>query len=492
MGSPVTVMVVVVLLDVNKVPETTAAVSLVTGGAPVIVPFNSVTTTGGNSYALYQTTASWTYTPGQVYTIGVSTSIGNASGSSVAPGGITDAPDGSQTSWMVEGNDDSVNVQQQPGGISVYKQGPDVDSPQAIPSTVYSAPASYTLSTSCMNIVTTLTGAAPGSSVIALDTLSKLYNFAPTSTPTITPSVLYTATNSPTVTITGTPTHTPTNAPTSTPTNSLSVFVTIGGSGPPANFVIPWGIKYRNGDLWVVEDYNKNLQEWTTAGVQLLGPISVYGSPSTAFNYPRQDAIDPVTGNVYVADYFNSRIVVFDSNGNFLTTFGQTEFGSGFPTGVGVNSTGTTVYTMDGTAKAVYSYTIGGTPSSPTFTNPATIITGLYIPASLSLDSADNIYESDYSGFRVLKFPPLGGSASQTFTAPGHPGFTPNDATIDPAGNVYVVDVGNHNIVEFNAAGTVIGQFGEGTLISPEGITNDGAGNIYVSEANQWRIVGFH
>jgi DNA-binding beta-propeller fold protein YncE len=33
--------------------------------------------------------------------------------------------------------------------------------------------------------------------------------------------------------------------------------------------------------------------------------------------------IDELTGNIFVADYFNNRVVKFDSNGNVITQWGN-------------------------------------------------------------------------------------------------------------------------------------------------------------------------
>jgi DNA-binding beta-propeller fold protein YncE len=47
-------------------------------------------------------------------------------------------------------------------------------------------------------------------------------------------------------------------------------------------------------------------------------------SSREGFFYPAQSAVDPATGDIYVADgYGNKRIAVFDSNGEFLRQWGQ-------------------------------------------------------------------------------------------------------------------------------------------------------------------------
>ena len=82
--------------------------------------------------------------------------------------------------------------------------------------------------------------------------------------------------------------------------------------------------------------------------------LSKFGTFGTidngTFNVPFGVAVNPTTGNVYVADTNNNRIQVFDGNGNFITMFGGTGSGDGqfsFPFGVAVNPSTGNVYVAD-------------------------------------------------------------------------------------------------------------------------------------------------
>jgi hypothetical protein len=56
--------------------------------------------------------AAGNYQAGLVYTLTVNTNIGTATCSLVAPGPVSIAPDGSQTTWSVEGNEDYAWVEE--------------------------------------------------------------------------------------------------------------------------------------------------------------------------------------------------------------------------------------------------------------------------------------------------------------------------------------------------------------------------------------------
>lgn len=64
---------------------------------------------------------------------------------------------------------------------------------------------------------------------------------------------------------------------------------------------------------------------------------------------------------------------------------------------------------------------------------------------------------------------------------------SPSAMVVDPAGDVFVADTGNHQIVEVNAHGaasvlTISGL--SPALVSPIGIAIDGAGNLYITDAD--------
>lgn len=65
--------------------------------------------------------------------------------------------------------------------------------------------------------------------------------------------------------------------------------------------------------------------------------------------------------------------------------------------------------------------------------------------------------------------------------------FDPEAIAVDPGGNVYVADTGNHRIQKFAATGSFLLQWGSmgsanGQFHSPEGIAADGAGNVFVTD----------
>lgn len=103
----------------------------------------------------------WNYVPGQAYTITVTTSLGTASASGIAPGGITHAPNGSQSSWTVEGLRDEVQVTTV---STILYQSPccDVSSPLSVPASAYPGSGTYYLTTKVSQPATFTGAVSPG------------------------------------------------------------------------------------------------------------------------------------------------------------------------------------------------------------------------------------------------------------------------------------------------------------------------------------------
>ncbi len=71
---------------------------------------------------------------------------------------------------------------------------------------------------------------------------------------------------------------------------------------------------------------------------------------------------------------------------------------------------------------------------------------------------------------------------------------SPSCVVVDTAGNIYITDTGNGQIVEVNAQGTasvllISGLTSPSSLSSPTAIAVDGSGNLYVADTGNNRVV---
>jgi 6-bladed beta-propeller/FlgD Ig-like domain len=79
------------------------------------------------------------------------------------------------------------------------------------------------------------------------------------------------------------------------------------------------------GQLYVVDSKADKIKVFTSEGF-FLHQFGSSGSGSGELNFPVGIAIDEGADKVFIGDQGNSRIVVYDLNGNFITEFGQHTF----------------------------------------------------------------------------------------------------------------------------------------------------------------------
>jgi len=141
----------------------------------------------------------------------------------------------------------------------------------------------------------------------------------------------------------------------------------------------------------------------------------------------------------------------------------------------------------------------------------------LYLPTSVAVDGAGDIFIADSSHNRVREVVASTG-VIETVAGNGDPGYDPTgtvaiDTTItlpsgvalDGAGNLYIVDTDNDEILKVNlASGLIVARWGNGQagfagdgqapndstteFNAPGGITVDGSGNVYIADTGNNRI----
>jgi hypothetical protein len=174
------------------------------------------------------------------------------------------------------------------------------------------------------------------------------------------------------------------------------------------------------------------------------------------------------SGNVYVADFDNSRVQKFDASGNFLTILGNGHLQAG-------NAVAT-----DGSGN-VYVPVSDGIQKFDASGNFLTILGNGQVAggAGIAVDGSGNIYVVDNN--RIQKF-----DASGTFlTMWGSLGVdfgqfdSPTGIATDRSGNVYVADFGNSRVQKFDASGVFLTE--PAYVPNPLGVAIDGSGHGYAT-----------
>lgn len=196
-----------------------------------------------------------------------------------------------------------------------------------------------------------------------------------------------------------------------------------------------------NGRLLVIGNNGKVKHNW---------PLDTAGK--SQFEAAADIAIDK-SGNVYVADAANSRIVKYSGVGKRLLVIGKPGEING-PLGLAVTDDGSlivadtnghSVVVYDPTGKLVRRFGSEGTGPG-----------NLRYPHGIALDAKGNIYVADFLNDRVSVFDPKG-TPVRTFGGSGKdPGKfrNPYGLAIDHKGRVWVSDSENARIQVFSAEGT--------------------------------------
>jgi trimeric autotransporter adhesin len=274
-------------------------------------------------------------------------------------------------------------------------------------------------------------------------------------------------------------------------TGSVNTFGYQGDGGPAAQaqLHLPAGLAFAAGSLYIADAGNQAVRQVASDGTitTLAGAwyAGLKGDTLTAIGallaQPQSVAVDS-SGNIYIADTGNSRIRKITTDGNINTIAG-----GGTITEVGVNGDG------DKATNAV-----------------------LTAPVGLVVDSAGNIYFSEYIGGRIRQVDSKG--VINTIAGTGTAGFGgdggaaksaqfngPRGIALDASGTLYIADSLNGRVRAFSGTGNVSTLAGNGGAASsgdgaaavkaqlnfPRGVAVDGSGNLYIADTanNKVRVV---
>jgi sugar lactone lactonase YvrE len=274
------------------------------------------------------------------------------------------------------------------------------------------------------------------------------------------------------------------------------------------------------------------------------------GISANSLNQPKSVAVDP-SGNLYVADTGNNRVLyypagsttatrVYGQGGSFTTNTQNAPVGVvsanslSQPGGVATDASGN-LYVADTNNNRVLYFASSSTTATTVYGQLLSLITNtansplgtpsasnLNQPISATIDSSGNLYVADLGNNRVLFY--LAGSTTATRVYGQAGSFTTNTVnnggisasslsspygvSLDANGNVYLVDTGNNRVLYYPAGSTtatrVYGQGGSfssntannggisaSSLNAPVGVIVDSSSTIYIADNSNNRVLKF-
>ena len=179
-------------------------------------------------------------------------------------------------------------------------------------------------------------------------------------------------------------------------------------------------------------------------------------------------------GSVFVADTFRKEIVMYDASGNYVKGFGK-EY-SMKPVDVAVDDEN--LYALDFTNSEIKVIDRKTGQLSRTIGKSTETVQGLSMPTNLTMDPAGFIYVTNVGTGKIMKLDRDGhiissfGKMGDAFSEFGRP----RGVAVDHEGRIYVADASHQNVQIFNDKGRLLMFFGdpgyvEGSLNLPAGVT---------------------
>ena len=240
-----------------------------------------------------------------------------------------------------------------------------------------------------------------------------------------------------------------------------------------------------------VELYNTN--------GNLVATTPIYGigqAPAAAFNQATQIAVNTTSsplnqakglvvdaaGDVFIADTGNHRVVEVAANGT------QTTVGTGWmqPQGLALDGAGN-LYVADNNLNEVVEVPAGCTSSTcqKVLMNEETPVSGTTLPVraelGVAVDGAGNVFVGDFVDGEVVEIPANGSTPTVVYNPAG---ANPVGLGVDAAGDLFIADHGLKQVAEVPAGcgnSSCWKTIGSGWQ-QPDSVSVDAAGDVYVAD----------
>jgi sugar lactone lactonase YvrE len=263
---------------------------------------------------------------------------------------------------------------------------------------------------------------------------------------------------------------------------------------PDGGFDGPRGVAFDSaGDMYVSDTYNERVEEFTPAGgggFTFDRAWGMRGETATTFNYPRLICIDPLTGDLMVANTDSNMVVAWDvSPSTPKVDWYSSAGGLADPYGVACAPDGT-VYVANSNGKDVVAFSSAGAElGTMGSTDNLGFTRGIWVDSDGSVwvdnDSSGNVYH--FAAFSA------GGAELGHFDVNSSIPTAGVYGIAGDSGYVYVALSSVNEVAQYTRSGTLVGTFGGagttvGKMRTPQGLAFAPSGNLYVAEENTDRV----
>ncbi|MGI8785519.1 MAG: IPT/TIG domain-containing protein [Acidobacteriota bacterium] len=299
-----------------------------------------------------------------------------------------------------------------------------------------------------------------------------------------------------------------------------------------------------SGNIYIADTDNHRVRKINAAN-QTISTIAGNGqeglagdnilATNSSLRFPHELAFDSA-GNIFIAESGHHRIRKIDTSGVITTLAGTGERGSSgdggpasaatfeFPQGIVLDAAGQIFFIADTDNHRIRRIDSGGIIGSFAGGASQNAFLGddgpawraaLSKPYAIAVDSANRLFIADSENSRVRRVDPASGLITTvagteryaSYNGDNKPAIqaslkSPKGVTIDPSGNIYIADTGNHRVRKVDAFGTITTIAGNGDkgfspdnvlatqamVDQPWGVAVDAGGNLYIAEFGTHRI----
>jgi sugar lactone lactonase YvrE len=215
------------------------------------------------------------------------------------------------------------------------------------------------------------------------------------------------------------------------------------------------------------------------ASLVLAGSAAAVTVVDTSVNAPLAAAGDS-SGDVFIADYSNSKVLKDTPNGSGGYTQTVVDSGLGNPDGIAVDHSGDVFIADFGNNRVVKD-----TPNGSGGYTQTVVDNSLNCPRGLAVDGAGDVFIAENCTNSVVEDTPSGNTYTQTVVDNGL--NNPSGVAVNSSGDVFVADTNNNRVLEETPNGSGYTQTVLFGTYSPSGIAVNGSGDLFVTylTANQ-------
>jgi YD repeat-containing protein len=243
------------------------------------------------------------------------------------------------------------------------------------------------------------------------------------------------------------------------------------------------------GNVWVADWANSRLDEWNSKG-EFVRTVGSHGTGNGQFEGAYGVAFDP-KGKLWATDGGKNRIEEFSSEGVFEHAFGSSGSGNGqfnLPESIAVDSKGNVFVTDRGNNR------VQELDSEGKYIRSITKPEDKEGPFGVAVDASGDVWVSYAWDYQIAEFSPEG-TLIRSWGTRGTAAGQLEDAyrlTVGPEGDIWVAEWGNNRVQVFTPAGEYLyglGSYGtgEGQFWHARGVSVRGS-NVYVLDSGNWDV----